>query len=61
MCGIFVTMNSSLRNRSCSFKVRGSSAKVIVKPLSDDDSYNEEDNISENGGRERHLFSSDSK
>ena len=54
-------MNSSRRNRSCSFKVRGSSAKVIVKPLSDDDSYDEEDNISENGGRERHLFSSDSK
>ena len=58
---VFLSLWIQGRNRSCSFKVRGSSAKVIVKPLSDDDSYDEEDNISENGGRERHLFSSDSK
>ena len=30
------------------------------KSLCDDDSYYEEDNISENGDEERHLFSSDS-
>ena len=30
-----------------------------VKSLSDDDSYNEEENISENGDKERYLFSSD--
>ena len=30
-----------------------------VKPLSDDDSYDEEQSISENGDEERYLFSSD--
>ena len=37
------------------------SAKVNVKSLNDDDSYDEENNISENGGKEGHLFSSDSE
>ena len=31
-----------------------------AKSLSDDDSYDEEENISENGGKEKYLFSSDS-
>ena len=34
-------------------------AEVNVKSLSDDDSYNEEENISENRDKERYLFSSD--
>ena len=32
-----------------------------VKSLSDDDSYDEEEDISENGEEQRHLFSSDSE
>ena len=32
------------------------SAKVNVKSLSNDDSYNEEENISENGDEERYVF-----
>ena len=32
--------------------------QVKVKSLSDDDSYDEEENISENGDKERYLFSS---
>ena len=32
-----------------------------AKSLSDDDSYDEEENISENGGKEKYLFSSDSE
>ena len=35
------------------------SAKVNVKSLSDDDSYDEEENISENGDEEGYLFSCD--
>ena len=31
-----------------------------VKSLSDDDSYDEEENISGNGDKERYFFSSDS-
>ena len=34
-------------------------AKVNVKSLSDDDSYDEEENISENGDEEGYLFSCD--
>ena len=34
-------------------------AEVNVKSLTDDGSYNEEENISENGGKIRYLFSSD--
>ena len=34
-------------------------AEVNVKSLPDDGSYNEEVNISENGGKIRYLFSSD--
>ena len=45
---------------SRSYKPRNS-AKVNVKSLSDDDSYDEEENISENGDEERYLFSSDSE
>ena len=41
--------------KSCNF------AEVNVKSLSDDDSYDEEENISENGEEKRHLFSSDSE
>ena len=37
------------------------SAKVNVKSLSDDDSYDEKENISENGGKEVYLFSRDSE
>ena len=37
------------------------SAKVNVKSLSDDDSYDEKENISENGGEEVYLFSRDSE
>ena len=37
------------------------SAEVNVKSLSDDDSYDEEEHISENGDEERYLFSSDSE
>ena len=42
-----------------SYKSRNS-AKVNVKSLSDGDSCDEEDNVSENRGKEGHLFSSDS-
>ena len=35
------------------------SAEVNVKSLSDDDSYQEEENISENGDEEEYVFSSD--
>ena len=52
----------------CTTKEKGSrsckshnSAKVNVKSLSDDDSYEEEGNISENGDKEGYLFSSDSE
>ena len=37
------------------------SAEVDVKSLSDHDSYDEEENISENGDEGRYLFSSDSE
>ena len=37
------------------------SAEVNVKTFSDDDSYDEEENIFENGDEERYLFSSGSK
>ena len=43
---------------SRSYKSRNS-AKVNVKSLSDDDSYHEEENISENGDEEGYLFSCD--
>ena len=43
---------------SRSYKSRNS-AKVNVKSLSDDDSYDEEENISENGDEEGYLFSCD--
>ena len=36
------------------------SAKVNVKSLNDDDSYDAKNNISKSGGKEKHLFSSDS-
>ena len=35
------------------------SARVNIKSLSDDDSYDEEENISGNENRERYFFSSD--
>ena len=35
--------------------------EVNVKSLSDDDSYDEEENFSENGDEERYLFASDSE
>ena len=37
------------------------SVEVNVKSLSDDDSYDEEQNISEDGDKEKYLFSSDSE
>ena len=40
-----------------SYKSRNS-AKVNVKSLNDDDSYDEENNYFENGAKEGHLFSS---
>ena len=43
-----------------SYKSRNS-AKVNVKSLSDDDSYHEEESISENGDEEGYLFFSDSE
>ena len=43
-----------------SYKSR-SSAEGIVESLSDDDGYDDEENISENGFEERYLFSSDSE
>ena len=43
-----------------SYKSR-SSAEGIVKSLSDDDGYDDEENISENGVEEGYLFSSDSE
>ena len=46
------------RKGSRSYKSRNS-AKVNVKSLSDDDSYDEEENISENGDEEGYLFSCD--
>ena len=42
----------------CSNKSRNS-AKVNVKSVTDDDNYNEEENIPENGEEEGYLFSSD--
>ena len=42
----------------CSLKSRNS-VEVNVKSLSDDDSYNEEENISENGDEQGYLLSSD--
>ena len=36
-------------------------AEVNVKSLSDDDSYDDEESISENGDKERYLFPSDSE
>ena len=46
--------------RPCSCKSRNS-AKVNVKSLSDDDNYDEEENISENEEEKGHLVSSDSE
>ena len=45
-------------SRSCKSR---NSAKVSVKSLSDNDSYDEEKNISENGDAEEYLFSCDSR
>ena len=45
---------------SCSYRTRNS-AKVNVKSLSDDGSYDEDENVSENGDEEGYLFSSDSE
>ena len=42
--------------RSCKSR---NSAKVNVKSLSDDDNYDEEENISQNGKEEGYLVSSD--
>ena len=36
-------------------------AEAIVKSISDEDGYNDEENISENGVEEGYLFSSDSE
>ena len=36
------------------------SAKVNVKSLNDDDGYDAKNSISKSGGKEEHLFSSDS-
>ena len=46
------------RSRSCKLH---NSARVNVKSLSDDDSYDEVQNISENGDKEGYLFSSESE
>ena len=46
------------RRRSCKSR---NFAEVNAKSLSDDDSYDEEENISGNGGKEKYLFSSDSE
>ena len=51
---------TSEEKRSHSYK-SCNSAKVNIKPLSDDDSYNEKENISENGDEEKYMFSSDSE
>ena len=45
---------------SCSYRTRNS-AKVNVKSLSDDGSYDEDEHVSENGDEEGYLFSSDSE
>ena len=47
--------------RSRSYKSRTCHPEVNVKYLNDDDSYDEEENISENGNEEGYLFSSDSE
>ena len=44
--------------RNCKWR---NSAEVNVESLSDDDSYDDEENISENGVEEGYLFSSDSE
>ena len=41
--------------------VHSSHSEMNVKFLNDDDSYDEEENISENGNEEGYLFSSDSE
>ena len=45
---------------SCSYNSHNS-AQVNVKSCSDDDSFDEEENISKNGNEEGYLVSSDSK
>ena len=47
--------------RSRSYKLRTSHPEVNVTSLNDDDSYNEEEIIFENGNKEGYLFSSDSE
>ena len=44
-----------IKKKKCNF------AEVNVKSLSDIDSYDEEESISENGDEERYLFSSNSE
>ena len=51
----FVMLRLVLINKECNF------AEVNVKSLSDIDSYDQEESISENGDEERYLFSSNSE
>ena len=51
----FCSYKIVLIKKECNF------AKANDKSLSNDDCYNEEESISENGAEERYLFSSDSE